>query len=192
MATPINIGLLESFSPVFVFIFVFAISYAVLGLTGVLGKDNKNIHGIVAFCIAIFLSLSVRPKAIITDMVPWFALVIVFFMFLMLAMRFVFGEKGDRMMINVLGSESGAGWWVFIAIIGILIISLSSSVGPSVTSTSNESTAGINVTTAGGSTQTGNWQTNVLNTMYHPKVLGTIIILVIALAAIRLLSSIPK
>jgi hypothetical protein len=195
MATPIDIGLLGSFSAIFIFIFVFAISYAVLGMTGVLGKDNKNIVGIVAFCIAIFLTISLKPRLIIMDMIPWFALVIVFFMFLMLAMRYVFGtDKGDSVLKAVMGSsDTGAGWWVFIIMVSILLVALSSSVGPEVTPGSNTTTSGTATTdsgsaTTGGSTETGNWQSNVLNTLYHPKMLGAIIILAIALAAIQLLS----
>ncbi len=199
MATPIDLSLLGTFSPIFVFIFVFAVSYAALGLTNVLGKDNKNIVGIISFCIAVFLTLSTKPRLMIPEMVPWFAMVVIFFMFLMLAMRFVFGEKGgDEMLIKVLGGGagggSGAGWWVFIMIIGIVVIAFSASVGPEITSGSNDTTATTVVEAGTGSTGTNNWNTNILNTLFHPKLLGTVLILIIALSAIRMLSTVvvPK
>jgi hypothetical protein len=198
MATPIDVGLLGTFSPIFVFIFVFAVSYAALTMTKVLGKDNGNIVGVIAFCIAIFVTLSTKPRLMIPEMVPWFAMIIIFFMFLMLAMRFVFGEKGgDEVLMKVLGgggssSAVGAGWWVFIMVIGVVVIGLSASVGPEVTPGSNDTSINLPSAPGTGSTQTGSWNTNMLNTLFHPKLLGTVLILIIALSAIRMLSTIPK
>jgi hypothetical protein len=199
MATILDISLLQSFSGVFTFILVFAITYAILGLTNVLGKDTKSLNGIVAFCVAIFLSISTKPRTMVEGMIPWFAMMAVFVMFLLLAMRFMFGEgAGDKMMLNVLGGKNSAGWWIFIVMGAILLISFSATVGPGITPGANQTSSGTSETIPSGvgdaqvgSTQTGNWQTNVLNTIYHPKVLGAIILLVIALAAIKLLSTNP-
>jgi hypothetical protein len=204
MATPLDMSLLQSFSGLFLFIMVYAVVYAVLGLTKVLGEDKKTINAIVALCFAIFISFSAKPNQIISTMIPWVAMVIVLIMFLLLAMRFMFGAKeGDDVLISVLGggAKSSAGWWVFVAIMGIFLVALSSSVGPEVTPGSNTTTTTTTTTsdsttvdTTAGSTETGNWQTNVLNTIYHPKVLGMLLILAIALAAIKMLSTVttPK
>jgi hypothetical protein len=201
MATPLDMSLLESFSGLFLFVMVYAIVYAILGLTKVLGDDKKTINAIVALCFAVFVSFSSKPNQIISTMIPWVAMVIVLIMFLLLAMRFMFGAKeGDDVLFAVLGNtKSSAGWWIFLAIMGIFLVALSSSVGPEVTPGSNAT--GSTVTTGSsisdsspGSTETGNWQTNVLNTLYHPKVLGAMLILAIALAAIKMLSTVvtPK
>lgn len=190
MATPIDLGILESFSSIFVFIFVFAISYAVLGLTNVLGKDNKSIAGIVAFCIAVFLTISLKPRLIIMDMIPWFAMVIVFFMFLLLMMRYVFGtDKGDSVLKSVMGAtDSASGWWVFIIVLTIFLVALSSNIGQDLVGGGNTTTTSNGSTTTTGSTETGNWQSNVLNAIYHPKMLGAVVVLVIAIASITLLT----
>ena len=114
MATPLDMSLLQSFSGLFLFIMVYAIVYAILGLTKVLGEDKKTINAVVALCFALFVSFSSKPNQIITTMIPWVAMVIVLIMFLMLAMRFMFGAKeGDDVLFAVLGNtKQSAGWWV--------------------------------------------------------------------------------
>ncbi len=198
MATPLDMSLLESFSGLFLFIMIYAITYAVLGLTKVLG-DSKTIQAVVAFCFALFMALASKPSQVVQGMVPWIGLLIIVSMFLLMSMRFLFGSDGDDIMIKVLGggSKTSAGWWIFITISGILLISLGSVIGPDVTpgsDTSVNTTDGVVIDDGSGSTQTGNWQTNVLNTIYHPKILGTILVLFIMVMAIKMLSTVttPK
>jgi len=192
MATPLDMSLLEHFSGLFLFIMIFAITYAVLGLTKVLGGENKSINAVVAFCFALFMTLASKPSQIVQGMVPWVGLMIIVIMFLIMAMRFMFGDEGDEVLQKVLGSKQSAGWWIFITIIGILLLSLGSSIGPEVTPGSNASTNTSSSATvsSSGSTDTGSWQTNMLNTIYHPKVLGAVMVLLIMLAAIKLLSTV--
>jgi hypothetical protein len=193
MATPLDMSLLQHFSGLFLFIMIFAITYAVLGLTKVLGGENKSINAVVAFCFALFMTLASKPSQIVQGMVPWVGLVIIVIMFLIMAMRFMFGDEGDEVLQKVLGSsKQSAGWWIFLTIIGILLVSLGTTIGPDVTPGSNTSntSSSVSVDNSPGSTQTGNWQANVLNTIYHPKVLGAVMILLIMLAAIKLLSTV--
>jgi len=196
MATPLDMSLLEHFSGLFLFIMIFAITYAVLGLTKVLGAENKGINAIVAFCFALFMALASKPSQIVQGMVPWIGLMMIVIMFMLLAMRFMFGDKGDETLFKVLGGSASAGWWIFITIIGILLVSLGSVIGPEVTpgGNTNSTTTGGSVDSSPGSTQTGNWQSNVLNTIYHPKVLGAVLVLFIMLMAIKMLSTVsaPK
>lgn len=199
MATPLDMSLLANFSGLFLFIMIFAITYAVLGLTKVLG-DNKTIQATVAFCFGLFMALASKPSQIVENMVPWVGLVIIVIMFLMLTMRFMFGEKGDDMLISAIGgsSKTSAAMWIFIAIMFILLVSFSSVVGPEVTpgsNTTSDTTASSGATstsTTTGSTETGNWQSNVLNTIYHPKVLGTVLVLFIMVIAIKQLSTVTS
>lgn len=190
MATPLDLGLLEHFSGLFLFIMIFAITYAVLGLTKVLGGDNKAINAIVAFCFAVFMALAQKPSAIVQNMIPWVGLVIILIMFLMLASRFMFGDKGDEVLQGVLGSQKSTGWWVFLAIFGIFLVSLGSSIGPELTASGE--TSNVTVEPGTSSTATDSWQTNMVNTIYHPKILGTVLIFAIMIAAIKLLTTVSK
>ncbi len=192
MATVMDIGLLQSFSDIFLVLFVWVVVYAILQKVKVLG-ENKGLNAIVAISVAIFLAFSAKPKIIVKGIIPWFVLLFVFFMFLVMGMRFTFGvDAGDEMLLKVLGGEQSAGWWIFIGAAAILLVVVSSLVGPEVTPGSNQ-TAPPEITTPGqnGDVDTGDWRTNVLNTLYHPKVLGSVLLLVIALFAIQFLTRTP-
>lgn len=190
MATPLDLSLLEHFSGLFLFIMIFAITYAVLGLTKVLGSDSKTINAVVAFCFALFMTIAQKPSAIVKNMIPWVGLVIILIMFLLLASRFMFGDKGDEILHSVMGSQKSTGWWIFVAIIGIFLISLGSSIGPELTAGGDSTN--VTIEPGSGSTGTSSWQTNVLNTIYHPKILGAIMVFTIMVAAIKLLSTVSK
>ena len=69
MASILDIGLLNTFSPIFTFILLFALIYAILEFAKIFG-ENKNIHGLIAFVVALIASLSKGVVATITLMVP--------------------------------------------------------------------------------------------------------------------------
>ncbi|MBW2970839.1 hypothetical protein KY320_01615, partial [Candidatus Woesearchaeota archaeon] len=189
MATIMDLGLLEHFTPVFVFIFIWAVTYGILTVTKILG-DSKNLNGIIAFCIGLFIAFSTKPRVIISGIIPWFVLMFVFFMFVLIGMRFVFGEgQGDEMMLNMLGGKTGAGWWIFAVGLTIVIVIAASELSPAITpgasnTTTTSGTSSSNAETGPGSTDTGDWRSNVLNTMFHPKMVGTLVFLLIALFTI--------
>lgn len=198
MATLFDIGLLENFSPIFTFLFIFVAVFGILEVVKIFGEGNKNLNAIIALCIAVFITFADKPRIIIQGMIPWFVLMFIFGMFLIISMRFTFGSGGDEMLLSMLGGKPGAGWWIGGVSIAILVILLGSVIGPEVTPgvenstivTSEGSTTSIGTTA--GSTATGDWKSNVLNTIYHPKVLGAVMLLFIALFAIKLISTVPK
>ncbi|MBS1267257.1 MAG: hypothetical protein MAG795_01229 [Candidatus Woesearchaeota archaeon] len=192
MATVFDIGLLESFSPIFTFIFVFAAMFGILQVVKIFGDKSQNLNSIIALCIAIFITFADKPRLMIRGMIPWFAMLFVFGMFLIMAMRFIFGDIGDEMFLEMLGGKPGAGWWVLVGAILILVVGVSSVLGPEITPGSNTTTPVPVGSSGSGSTSTGDWRTNVLNTLYHPKLLGAVLLLVIALFTILLISKVPK
>ena len=127
MATLFDLGLIESFTPIFVFLLIWVVTYGTLELTSVLGK-NKGLHAIVGLSAAILLAFSGKPQEIIKSMVPWFVLFFVFVLFLLVGMRFMFGNKGDNMLLEIMGKEKGAGWWVLIISVIIIGIAIALSV----------------------------------------------------------------
>lgn len=186
MATVMDIGLLEHFRIIFGWLFIFILVYAVLELTKVLG-ENKGLHAISALCVAILFSLSPQAMTIVTGAAPWFVVLLFMIMFLLIGTRFAFGEKGDELLLGVFGKTTG-GWWIFIPVLVIMGILLASAIGPGLTQGANETQQ---AEVGEGSTATSNWQTNINNTLFHPKVLGTAALLLIAMFAVLMLTSTP-
>src|SRR4030042_5100741 len=99
MATVFDIGLLKEFSIIFGWLFVFVMSYALLEVTKVLG-ENKGIHAILAVCFATLFAFSERATNIVIGSAPWFVVFMVLVMFLLVGIRFAFGDKGDDMLLE--------------------------------------------------------------------------------------------
>lgn len=195
MANVFDIGLLNEFRIIFGWLFVFVIIYAALEMTKILG-ENKGLHGIFAFVIATLFAIQPNAVAIVTGSAPWFVVMIVIFMFMMLIARFAFGEsKGDAILLRLFGNEAGAGWWIFVPVIIIIGMMIASTVGPGVTPGSGEAVDVDDpdyVAPGEGSTATTDYETNVVNTLFHPKVLGMVVLMIIALFTILTITGVPK
>src|SRR3989344_4908772 len=76
MATFLDITGLEHFSSLFVFLFSWALIYAVFMLTKIFG-DNKVLPALVAFLVSIFVLLSPGAVSIIREISPWIAIMLI-------------------------------------------------------------------------------------------------------------------
>ncbi|MEK6935774.1 MAG: hypothetical protein AABW67_03225 [Nanoarchaeota archaeon] len=84
---PIDISGLSFFMPVFSFLLVFLIVYAILAKTKIVG-DNNFIHFLISFIIAIiFLSFS-SMRLYVETITPWFVVMIVIVFFVLLVAGF--------------------------------------------------------------------------------------------------------
>jgi hypothetical protein len=77
MATFLDVTTLESFSLIFVFIFVWLVVYAVLLYTKVLGQ-NHVINILIGLLVAFFVIISEIATLIVKQIAPIFAVVLVF------------------------------------------------------------------------------------------------------------------
>ena len=77
MATFLDVTALESFSVIFVFIFVWLVIYAILLYTKVLGQ-NQVINILVGLVVALFVIISDLATLIVKQIAPIFAVVLVF------------------------------------------------------------------------------------------------------------------
>src|SRR3989344_2756009 len=77
MATFLDVTALESFSNIFVFLFVWLAVYAILTYTKVLGQ-NQFINILIGLVMAIFVLFSQLATKIVLDIVPWMAVLLVF------------------------------------------------------------------------------------------------------------------
>ncbi len=183
MATPLDVGLLQKFDVIFPFLFVLVIVYALLARTEWL-KEKQAIAFMIAFVLAVMTLFSSIAVKTINRMAPWFILLIIFVVLLLLAYQ-ALGVKEESILNIITGKTYGStiAYWVLALMLIIGVGSLTSVVSEEKPFT--ELAAGENATViAGQGEQVGFWAT-----LFHPKVLGLALILLIAMFTINKLSA---
>jgi hypothetical protein len=112
MVAPVDIGFINYFIPIFAFLFVFVLVYAVLVKMNLLG-GNQPVALFLAFLMAIYFIIQVQLVDFVTFTSSWMAVfaVLMFFIFMMLA--FLPGKEPLKFLENQ---------YVSWAIVGLLII----------------------------------------------------------------------
>lgn len=190
MATPtLDVGFLGYFSPIFVFVLIFAMVYGALQFTKLLG-DNKILHAGIAMVIAVIFLFSASAITVVTFIAPWFTLLFIFIIFILIAYK-LFGATDDQIR-TVITKMSAVQYTIFALGIIILLLGLGAGFGQELLgfSAGFSETRDAAVEAAEGGTATESYQQNLIATLFHPKILGMILILVIAAFTIRALT--PK
>ncbi|MBI3032320.1 hypothetical protein HYY69_02495 [Candidatus Woesearchaeota archaeon] len=187
MAVPvINIELLQHFTPVLSFILVLVLIYAALQYTKALGA-NKIIHAILAIVVSFVVVLSPNITSIVMFAAPWFTILFILVIFALIGVK-LFGVSDDSIS-SMMKNHAGLQWTFIIVIVIIILGALSTSFGQKQLELGQ---AGEQLVLTkqdpGGSTATGNYQTNLQRTIYHPKVLGLLFVLIVAALTVRLMS----
>jgi len=181
MATPLDVGV-NFFSGLFPLLFTFLVVYGVLSYTKVLG-DNKAVPAFIAVLLAIATYFSTVAVKTINMMAPWFVLLFVFGIFVLIAYQ-LFGVKEESLTTLWTKNWSEGGGTLFYWILAfVLMIGL----GSLFTVLKQEKLPPIvieNATAVAGSAGPGFWAT-----MTNPKVLGAALLLLIAMFAIKHLTS---
>ncbi|MBS3124460.1 hypothetical protein J4437_07585 [Candidatus Woesearchaeota archaeon] len=185
MATVLDVGLLSYFSVIFPVLLVFAIVYALLSKTKAIG-EAPHINALVAIVVALVILLSDKAIKIINNMIPWFAVAVIFFI-LMIFLFKMFGMQ-DETLITAVKDKS-----VYWTIIGICLAIFAAAAGSVFGQDALEAGTGEATTdsieAADGSTASSDFQSNIWSIMKNTKILGMAIIFTIAVFAIALLSS---
>ena len=124
MVTPLDIGLLKNFQIVFPFLFIFCIVYAILSYTKVLG-DNKAIQAMIAVVLAFMSLFSDLVVETINISAPWFVLLIIFLVFVMMGIMTLGVKEGDIMSVIKSHEYNFITWWIVALVIIIVAGSLS-------------------------------------------------------------------
>ncbi len=184
MATILDLGLLGYFNIVFSFIFVWALVFALLQKTKVLG-EKAGLNVLIAVAVAFLVALSDSVVQVINFMIPWFTIAIIFFVLLILIFM-VFGIK-ESAISDYVKNDRSIGW----VIIGVVLIiagaSFANVFGQQLTEASFQQGTSINASDGTGVAGT-DFQQNIYATLFHPKVLGMIVLFAVAIFAIALLS----
>ncbi len=169
MATPLDTGLLQTFSPVFIFILVFAVVYAIMDKFKLMG-ENKLVKLTISFIIGILFLFSPDMINVVNVLTPWFVVFVIAIMFLLSIFLFMGVREGEL----TKAVENPQVYWpvLFIAII-VFIIALIQVFGgklPDVEESVDDRTS------------------EGINAIVHPRLLGAIVLLVIASLAIKFIS----
>jgi len=175
MATFLDIGLFQYFNVIFSILLVFAIMFAILHKTKVLGESG-TINAIVAVSIALLCLLSQNVIDLINFIAPWFVLVFIFVILLVLLYQLLGATEKD--ILGALRSEKTIQWAVFGIAIIILIAGFGHIWGEEFAQQAME----------GGATEEGVFEQNIYSIVFDPKVLGMIFIFLIAIFAVAFLS----
>lgn len=164
-----DVGILNYFVPVFVFILVFVIFYALLLKIHILG-DNKGLLALVSFVVALLFVITQAATELIQIITPWFVVLIIVSMCFLLIFMFL-GVKPEAI-ASAIGNESVV-WAIVIVLLVLLGLALTKVVGPGI--------AGI---TQEDAEEEGFMKTIGL-IIFHPKILGVMFILIIASFVIK-------
>ncbi len=193
MPTFLDIGLLNYVQVLFPFILVWVVVYSILQWREVLGK-NQSLHAIIALVLAIMTALSKPVVALIQYMAPWFAMLLIFSLFIILFLKF-FGVSDSAIKDAFEKSDDARFLTYWIIVISVIVFAGAVGkvffAGESVyvggqTGTVLQSVASGNASYLGVATASG--EANFAATLFHPKVLGMLFIMVVAAFTIKLLS----
>jgi hypothetical protein len=91
MVSPVDVGFVGYFLPIFAFLLVFVVIYAILQKTKVLG-DNQAVSLFISFIMASFFVVDIQLVDFVTLTSTWFSVFVVLIFFLFLILAFVPGE----------------------------------------------------------------------------------------------------
>jgi len=176
MATFLDILFLDKFSPIFIFLLVFALIYAILKTTKVLG-DNNSIVAIVALAVGFLVILSSDSQEVVKNVMPLFFMLILFIFFMLVGLRFLGMEEGVI--------KEGMKKWGPVHIALLVIVSLIFAAGVAAVFGNKL----LPLTQNSTSVEATDYGKNVAQALFHPKVLGIIFVLIISMFAILLLTN---
>lgn len=182
----VDLSLMNILSPIIIFILIWALTYALLTKSKVLG-DNQNLNAVISFAVAVLFILIPGTTKFVSIFTPW---IMVLFIGIVLLFSLFYFIGWDFKSIQ---EHLGAGvivWTIIIIFLIILFVSLSNIFGEKVapySSADSSSTISSTIEGAGGSLGS-----EVKDTLFNPKVLGVIFLLMVAVFAIRLISESQK
>ncbi|HLF55013.1 MAG TPA: hypothetical protein VI612_04805 [Candidatus Nanoarchaeia archaeon] len=179
MATPLDITALQHFTGIFPFLLVLILVYAILTRTPIF-KERQGMAALIAVLAALMTLFSQIAIKTINMMAPWFVLFIIFGILMMLAyMSFGISEKT---VMDVITGDNYGGAFSFWVLSIMLIIGLGS-----LFTVINEQKAIAEL--AGGEEKVDTGELGFWQTLFHPKVLGMIVVLLIAFFTIGKMAS---
>ncbi len=184
MATLLDLALFEFFEPLFIFVLIYAILYGVLSKINMFGEDSSSFNALISFGVSFLFILSPSLREVISIALPWYALLFVVLGFILMFFLFL-GVEDDT--IKSLFSSKKYGFVIFITIVIFIIIFVSSLMavyGDDLRDMSGTDYSEDDIEEIPDEA----YADNIVLTLVHPKVLGTLFLLVFSGAVVFLLS----
>ena len=179
MVTFLDTSVLKAFDVVYAFLFVWALTFAIFHKIKFISQSNA-VNALIATALSFIVILSRPIVEMINFMIPWFTVVIIMVVLLLLIFQ-IFGFKESDMATAV---KDKAVYWTLIGIALVIMFAAFSSVyGQSILEAGQQARGEINETSTPG------FQQSLFVTLFNPKVLGLIILFAIAVMTIALISS---
>jgi|SRR3989344_2212104 len=173
MATILDLGLLGYIAPIFSFILVFAVLYAILAKTKVLG-DNNLINSVIPLVVSLLLLLMPGAIEFINFITPWFVVLVIVGFVIALVFLFLGADQGT---LKSWAHNPTVYWTILVFMMIILVAGLVHVFGNF-----------FGQPTAGAQGIGGEVQFSIFN----PKILATIFVLIIATFAVKFISEETK
>ena len=182
MATPtIDLTLLKFLSPIFVFLLVFALTYALATKSKFFG-DNKIVHMVVALCLASLVAITGRISTTLELALPWMGLFLVLIVLIFSIYGF-FGIETKRTW-DFLGRPALIGL-IFLVFIISIVIAYEDVLSPYPTTEEVTLENGTVVIQEAEPSQSPMGEG--IKALVHPKIMGALVILIIAAITAKLL-----
>ncbi len=183
MATPLDISVLQQFGGIFPFLLVLVLVYAILSQSDWF-KEKQGMAALIAIIAAIMTLFSRIAIKTINLMAPWFVLFIIFGVLIVLAYM-TFGISKEKVIETITGEEYGGAFGMWVLSI-MLIIGLGSLFFVINEEKGFRDLAGGNATLGEHPPEKefGFWQT-----LFHPKILGMVLVLLVAYFTISKMTS---
>ena len=169
-----SLGFLEFFLPIFSFLFIFVIVFAVLDKFKLMG-ENKTVKFIAALSIALLFLFSQETLNFVNFVTPWFVVLVVVALFILALFMFM-GVKEKQMEETVRDPRV---YWTVLVIIIILLIAAIGTVFSDFFATE-------------GGEITDPTKASITQILVHPRVLGALFLLVIVSFAIKNIASMSE
>src|SRR3989338_1319931 len=178
MATVLDTSLLSLITPIFVFLLIFVIIYSLLTKTKLFGDEKTAaLNFLAAVCIAAVAVFAGKLTLVVAAITPWLVFVILI-LAIIFGMYSWLGLKNEEIWTTIGGHIT-----IYVVILIVILIGLVVVFEPEVTPFDEDSD-----TSSGDSVERGaqDVRSQVISTIVHPRVLGALIILVIAAISIKL------
>lgn len=194
MATFIDVGFFGNFSIVFTFLFIWVLSFGLMEWRQPFGKDKKNLSALIAVSIAVIVVVSKAAVTFINYLIPWFLVLAIVVFFILFTVGMFIGSKDVS---HVILQDRKITTWLIVITVVIVIFGLGKAFGSqtleqggwggnSPTTPTDEfvNETGVgNPGVTGSQVATNDFSTNLTHTLFNPKVLGLILIMLVAVFA---------
>jgi CDP-diglyceride synthetase len=192
MATFLDVSIIQSFSGIFTFILVFVLAYGLMEMLKALGDDKKSLHAIIAMILAFMVSMSKGVTVALQVFTPWITMLILVIFFIIFTLK-MFGVKNEDIYESY-KKKNAILTWIIILTVVIVLFSIGAGFGQEALEQGQKGgiTTSVETGEATAPTDTGSFSQNLYNTIFHPKVLGLLLVMFIVIVAMLFLTDADK